>query len=71
MLALENGLEQIGDTASSYEGWYFERFCEGNVVTPSERLNDYKNVTKARIVQAANSLKLDSIYLMLDKEEAE
>lgn len=71
MLALENGLEQIGDTASSYESWYFERFCEGNVVTPSERLNDYKNVTKARIVQAANSLKLDSIYLMLDKEEAE
>lgn len=71
MLALENGLEQIGDTASSYESWYFERFCEGNVVTPAERLNDYKNVTKARIVQAANSLKLDSIYLMLDKEEAE
>ena len=71
ILALENGLEQIGDTASSYESWYFERFCEGNVVTPSERLNDYKNVTKARIVQAANSLKLDSIYLMLDKEEAE
>lgn len=70
MLALENGLEQIGDTASSYESWYFERFCDGEVVTPEERLNDYKNVTKARIVQAANSLKLDSIYFMLDKGEA-
>jgi peptidase M16 domain-containing protein len=70
MLALENGLEQIGDTPSSYESWYFERFCDGEAVTPAERLNDYKNVTKERIVQAANSLKLDSIYLMLDKGEA-
>lgn len=70
LLALENGLEQVGDTASSYESWYFERFCDGEVVTPSERLNDYRNVTKERIIQAANSLKLDSVYLMLDKREA-
>lgn len=69
--SLENGLCQVGDTPSSYTGWYFERFCNGEIRTPQEQLLDYKNVTKARIVEAANSMKLDSIYLMLNKEEVQ
>ncbi len=70
LLSLDNALTQVGDTQSSYDSWYFERFCDGAVRTPAEQFADYKNVTKARIVQAANSLSLDSVYLMLDKEEA-
>lgn len=70
LASLENALCQIGDTPSSYSGWYFERFCDGQISTPQEQLLNYKNVTKARIIEAANSVKLDSIYLMLAKEEA-
>ena len=69
--SIENALCQVGDTPSSYAGWYFERFCDGAIRTPQEQLLDYKSVTKARIVQAANSIKLDSIYLMLNKEVQE
>lgn len=69
--SIENSLCQVGDTPSSYTGWYFERFCSGKIRTPQEQLLDYKNVTKARIVEAANSMKLDSIYLMLNKEEVQ
>ena len=71
LLSADNALTQIGDTPSSYSAWYFERFCEGKVITPEERYEDYRMVTKERIVQAAKSLSLDSIYLMLDKEVKE
>lgn len=68
LLSLDNALTQIGDTPSSYSAWYFERFCDGEIVTPEEQYENYRKVTKERIIQAANSLRLDSVYLMLDKE---
>ena len=71
LLSLDNALTQVGDTPASYSSWYFERFCDGNIIAPEQQFDGFANVTKARIVQAANSLSLDSIYLMLDKEAAE
>ena len=71
VLSLENALNQVGDTPSSYSTWYFERFCDGRIKTPAEQLEDYRSVTKERIIEAARSLSLDSVYLMLDKEAAE
>lgn len=71
LLTFDNSLSQVGDTPPSYEGYYFERFCSGNIITPEERMEKYREVTRERIVEAAKSLKLDSVYLMLNKEEAE
>ena len=71
LLSLDNALTQVGDTPASYSSWYFERFCDGNIIRPDQQFEEYSNVTRERIVQAANSLSLDSIYLMLDKEAAE
>ncbi|MBR3759408.1 MAG: insulinase family protein [Ruminococcus sp.] len=68
MLSFENSLSQVGDVPSSYETYYFEQFCSGNIITPAERLAEYKAVTKERIIEAAKSLKPDSVYLMLNKE---
>lgn len=68
VLSFENALSQIGDTPSSYEAYYFDRFCYGEIMSPAEQLAEYKAVTKERIIEAAKSLKLDSVYLMLNKE---
>ncbi len=68
MLSIDNSLTAVGDTPSSYIGWYFERFCDNKIVTPQEQLELYKAVTKERIIKAAQSVKLDSIYIMLNKE---
>ena len=68
LLSTDNGLCQVGDTLSSYSGWYFERFCEGNHKDPQEMFRDYSAVSRERIVEAAKSLKPDTVYLMLDKE---
>lgn len=70
-LTFGNSLSQVGDTPSSYEGYYFECFCSGNIIPPAEKLENYLAVTKERIVEAAKSLKPDSVYLMLSKGEAE
>ena len=67
LLSLDNALTQVGDTQASYSGWYFERFCDGKIKTPQEQFEDYSNVTKERIIEAAKTLRLDSVYLMLDK----
>ena len=69
LLSLDNAHTQVGDTPSSYDSWYFERFCHGKILSPEEQMAEYRQVTKARIVEAAKSLTLDSVYLMLDKED--
>ena len=68
LLSREDILASVGDTPASWSSWYFERLCEGGISAPEDVLLDYKAVTKARIVEAARSLKLDSVWLMLDKE---
>ena len=68
IMALDNAVLQIGDTPSSYIGWYFDCFCDKDLITPEEHFKRFTEVTKERIIQAARSLSPDSIYLMLSKE---
>lgn len=68
LLALENSFLSVGDTPFSYISWYFERFCCGEIKTPSEYFEMLRGVTKDRLIKAAASLKLDSTYHMLNKE---
>ena len=69
LLSLDNALTSVGDTPSSYSGWYFDCLCDGEIVTPEECFGKYKSVTKEDIVNAGKSLTLDSIYIMYDREE--
>ena len=68
VMALDNAVLQIGDTPSSYIGWYFDCFCDSDLITPAEHFLRFRQVTKERIIEAARSLRLDSVYLMLNKE---
>ncbi|WP_297957746.1 pitrilysin family protein [uncultured Ruminococcus sp.] len=68
LMALDNAVLQVGDTPTSYIGWYLDCFCDGEFITPEEHFLRFKAVTKERIVEAAKSLKPDSVYLMLNKE---
>ncbi len=70
-MALDNAVLQIGDTPSSYISWFFDCFSDGQYITPEEHFEKFKAVTKEKIIEAANSLKLDTVYLMLDKEVQE
>jgi predicted Zn-dependent peptidase len=71
LMALDNAVSQVGDTPTSYITWYADCFFENDYYTPEEHFNRFRGVTKERMVEAAKSLKLDSIYLMLNKEVQE
>ena len=68
---IDDSLESVGDTPSSYSSWFFERFCDNESVSVSDYFNNYRCVTKDRIAEAARSLSLDSSYYMLSKEVSE
>ncbi len=68
VLTLEDGLTAVGDVPSGYISWYFSRFCEGDFISPLDILEKFRTVSKERIIEAAKSLKLDTIYLMVPKE---
>ena len=69
-LVLDNALAAVGDTPSSYSSWYFERFCDGVSVDPKQQSERYREVTKERIIAAAQSFRLDSRYYMTVKEDS-
>lgn len=68
LLALENSYSSFGDTPGSYVSWYFDCICKNSYITPFEHMERLFDVTKERIVAAAKTVKLDSIYHMLNKE---
>lgn len=70
LLTIDNSLSGVGDTAGSYISWYFERLCEGEIIEPDEQYKRFLDVTRERIIGAAKAVRLDSVYLMLNKEEA-
>lgn len=68
VLSLDNAFTSVGDTPASYSGWYFDCLCNGEVMTPAEKFQKYKAVTKEEIINSAKALALDSVYIMYDKE---
>lgn len=68
VLSLDNAFTSVGDTPASYSGWYFDCLCNGEIMTPAEKFQKYKAVTKEEIINSAKALALDSVYIMYDKE---
>lgn len=66
---VHNTMRGVGDTPSSYITWYLAQFCRGTQMTTEEEERAYQEVNKERIIAAANSLTLDTIYIMDCKEQ--
>ena len=69
-MLLESSFESIGDTPNSWISWYFECVFDQSFRSPDDAMKDYRLVTKARLVQLARSLKLDSVFTLSSKEGA-
>ena len=70
-MSFHDSIYGIGDTPSSYINWYFGQFCKGISLSQDELHEKYQSVTIPQRVEAANTLTLDTIYLMDCKKEAE
>lgn len=64
VLSLVNSLKGVGDTASSYINWYFSCFACDDMKNPQQEAESIAAVTRERIIEAAESFKLDTVYVM-------
>ena len=69
LVSIENSFSGIGDTINSYINWYKSAVYEGEYITPEKKLEEYRNVTRERIIECAKSLVLDTVYIMKSREE--
>ncbi|MBQ1388957.1 MAG: insulinase family protein [Clostridia bacterium] len=73
-LSIVNSYTTITDTSSGTLGWYLHQILRGgDIRTPEEEAKRINAVNKEMIVEAANRLTLDTIYLLTgeDKEDEE
>ena len=70
-LSLENDLKGVNDSPKSVVGWYFSGIYRNDAKTPEESVRQINEVTRERIVQAAQSVELDCVYILTSDEEKE
>lgn len=64
VLYLANSFKGVGDTTSSYINWYFSCYSTGEMTTPEAEAEKFTGISRERIIKAAQSVKLDTVYVM-------
>lgn len=63
-MAIKNDFKSVADSAGNVSNWYFDCIRKNDIVTPEEKLGRYLGVSKERIIAAAKSMVLDSVYVL-------
>lgn len=61
-LAMVNSYNAVGDSAASIETWYLSGMLQNDVRSPEEYAERLMTITKDEIVEAANTVKLDTVF---------
>lgn len=67
-MAIKNDFKSVADRAGNVSNWYFDCIRKNDIVTPEEKLGRYLGVSKERIIAAAKSMVLDSVYVLTGNE---
>ncbi len=70
-LAIVNSWKGVSDGAQPIADWYFNQSYFGGSDSPEEQIEKLMKVTRDNVIEAANSLKLDTVYVLTGKEETE
>lgn len=70
-MAIKNDFKSVADSAGNVSNWYFDCIRKNDIVTPEEKLGRYLGVSKERIIAAAKSIVLDSVYVLTGNENRE
>lgn len=70
-LYLHNALTQVEDSLESLSGYYLSKSMSGDIRTPKETADDIMNVTREEVIEAANGVSLDTVYLLAGLKEGE
>ncbi len=69
--SLKNDYNAVEDNTSSLARWYFGQIIKNDVITPAEAVQRYTDISRERIIKAARSIKLDTVYVLTGMEEQE
>jgi len=67
-MAIKNDFKSVADSAGNVSNWYFDCIRKNDIVTPEEKLGRYLGVSRERIIAAAKSMVLDSVYVLTGNE---
>ncbi len=67
LLSLVNSAKSINDSSASIASWYLKQDLMGTDYSPEDEIEMLKAVTKEDIIKAANSLTLDTVYVLTNK----
>lgn len=67
---LNDSLMSANDSLGGIDSWYTLRALQKRIFSPEELAKKINNVSKQDVVNAANKVKLNTVYMLLPKEEA-
>lgn len=67
-LFVANSFVSICDNVGGIVGWYTSQLGDGKLLSVEEAIEEFNAVTKEQIIEAANKLTLDTVYVLKGKE---
>lgn len=67
-LAAINSYRTLGDTLSSIDEYYWGRIMEGEIRTPEDMIALLSGVTRDDVIEAANQVTVDTVFLLTGQE---
>ena len=67
-LSFQNMMKTLYDSPSSLDAWFFLRMVDGSMTAIDEFCENICKVTAQEVVQAAERIKLDTVYLLTGKD---
>ena len=64
MVSAENGLKSSNDSLSSIITWQMQNIYHCRNITPQEKIERIRAVTREQIIEAAKSVSLDTVYVL-------
>jgi predicted Zn-dependent peptidase len=66
LLSLQNDLKMVGDSLAGIKTWYLHQIYRCAVFSPEDMIERYLKITREQIVKAAQSVTLDTVYVLTD-----
>lgn len=64
-LSLSNSLTSLSDYLSRLESWYLSQLFSETIKSPEEKVDDILNIDKKAVMEAANKVTLDTVYMLV------
>lgn len=67
--ALEDGFKSVSDSAEAVAAWFTSQVCSKDFLHPEDFIEQFKKVTREDIIKAAQSVTLDTVFMLEGTEE--